>query len=59
MRVQKLVDEGGVKSPNFWKITKNLKQDSKDEYDLITEEGFNITDPEKAKIYIANYYANH
>ena len=59
-RVNKLINEGGVKSDLFWKIRKQiLKRASKeDEYDTITEEGIHLTDPEDSKEYIANFYEN-
>ena len=59
-RINKLVKEGGIKSNLFWKIRKQILNQSKleEEYDTITEEGVTLTKPEEAKEYIANFYEN-
>jgi hypothetical protein len=56
-RVEKIAEEGGAKSSKFRKVRKKiLKGKLEEDYDLITEEGKCITDPETAKEYIADFY---
>ena len=59
-RINKLINEGGIKSGLFWKIRKRILNKSKpdEDYDTITEEGKTITEPEETKEYIANFYEN-
>ena len=59
-RIKKIIDEGGVKSDLFWKIRKRItnKTQAEDEYDTVTEEDELLTDPEKAKKHIADFYEN-
>ena len=59
-RINKLAREGGVKSDLFWKIRKQIlnKSKSDDDYDIITEDGITITDPQKTKEHVANFYEN-
>ena len=59
-RINKLVNEGGIKSDSFWKIRKQIlkKATEQDDYDVITEEGTLMTDPEESKNYIASFYEN-
>lgn len=52
----KLIKEGGVKSPHFWKLRNQLKGNSCPEYDLVTEDDRKVTDPAEAKAEIAKYY---
>ena len=59
-RINKLVRAGGIKSDLFWKIRKQIINKSKndEDYDLITEEGEVITDPELSKEFRATYFEN-
>ena len=58
-RMNKIIQEGGAGSDHFWKIRKKiLAQGKNDDYDLITEEGIPVTNPEESKEYIANFYEN-
>ena len=59
-RINKLIQEGGIKSNRFWKIRKQIlnKAKSQDDYDTITEEGKTLTDPGETKDYIADFYEN-
>ena len=58
-RINLIVSKGGAGSDHFWKIRKKiLKQGMNENYDLITEEGKKVSDPEQAKEYIANFYEN-
>ena len=58
-RINLIIKEGGAGSDHFWKIRKKILSQGKNEtYDLITEEGEKITEPEQAKEYIANFYEN-
>ena len=56
--LEKLITTGGSKSQNFWARKRSLLRNNNEEYDLVTEEGYVITDPEKAKNEIANYFEN-
>ena len=52
-----IIEQGGAGSDHFWKIRKKILSQGKNEtYDLITEEGELITEPEASKEYIANFY---
>lgn len=55
-KAEELIQKGGVKSNDFWKITKRIKNPKKEEYDLLTEDGKTLVNPEESKKYIANYY---
>ena len=56
-RINRIIKEGGAGSNHFWKIRKKiLSQGQNEQYDLVTEEGVKVTDPEQTKEYIANYY---
>ena len=57
-KINKLIQEGGIKSDRFWKIRKQIINKSKqqDDYDTITEEGKTLTEPEESKEYIASFY---
>ena len=59
-KINKLANEGGIKSDLFWKIRKQIlnRGTEKDDYDIITEEGERLTDPEISKEYTASYYEN-
>ena len=58
-RIALIIKEGGAGSDHFWKIRKKILSQGKNEtYDLITEEGEKITEPEESKEYIANFYEN-
>ena len=59
-RINKLIQEGGIKSNRFWKIRKQIlnKAKSQDDYDTITEEGKTLTDPGETKDYITDFYEN-
>ena len=59
-KINKLINEGGIKSDLFWKIRKQIMKKASDQndYDIVTEEGRLITDPETNKEYIASYYEN-
>ena len=58
-RINLIIREGGAGSNHFWKIRKKiLSQGKNDNYDLVTEEGQKVTDPEQSKEYIANFYEN-
>ena len=58
-RIKLIIKEGGAKSDHFWKIRRKILSQGKNEnYDLVTEEGEKITDPETTKEYIANFYEN-
>ena len=55
--IKKIIEEGGTKSQNFWKIRRKiLGSRAKENYDLITEDGEKITDEEQSKEYIADYF---
>ena len=56
--LESLVATGGSKSQNFWARRKVILRNNTEEYDLVTEDDFVITDPEKAKNEIANYFEN-
>ena len=59
-KVNKLIQEGGIKSDRFWKIRKQIlnKSRQQDDYDTITEEGKTLTEPEETKEYVASFYEN-
>ena len=59
-RINKLIEEGGVRSDSFWKIRKQIikKATEHDEYDTVTEEGLQLTEPEASKEYIASFFEN-
>ena len=57
-QVEKLTEEGNTKSNRFWFIKKDDERENKETYNLITEEGEEITDPEQVKEYTAKYYEN-
>ena len=58
-RINLIIKEGGTNSGHFWKIRRKILSQGKNEsYDLITEDGTKITDPEKSKEYIADFYEN-
>ena len=49
--------QGGKRCNIIWKIRKQINKSNKTiEYDIITEDGTVITDPEQSKEYIASYY---
>lgn len=52
----RLINQGGVKSNYFWKLRKSILKNTMEDYDLITEEGHKVTNPEEAKEIIAQYY---
>jgi hypothetical protein len=54
--VDQLIQEGNTKSNRFWSIKNDEEKKNRESYNLITEEGEEITDPEKAKEYTAKYY---
>ena len=56
-KMEMLVNEGGVKSNNFWKIRKRLLK-SNDDLEKYTqdEQGNEIKDPDQIKQHIADYY---
>ena len=54
--VNQLIQEGNTKSNKFWFIKAEEEGKNRENYNLITEEGEEITDPEKAKEYTADYY---
>ena len=57
--IEKIIEEGGAKSQNFWKIRRKILGSKADlKYDLVTEEGENIQNKEEAKNYIADYFEN-
>ena len=55
-RIERIAKEGGVNSREFWRIRKQILKGSQIEYDVITEEGEKITDPEDSKEYVAKYF---
>ena len=56
-KIQKIIQEGGVKSNLFWKTKRGImKNEGSTNYTTIDEEGAPIEDPDKAKKYIADYY---
>ena len=56
-RINAIIKHGGAGTDHFWKIRKKILSKGKDEkYDLITEEGEHITDPQKSKDYIADHF---
>ena len=59
-KINKLIQEGGIKSDRFWKIRKQIlnKTKQQDDYDTITEEGKTLTESEESKEYIASFYEN-
>jgi hypothetical protein len=55
--MEKIIKEGGAKGNSFWKIRKKImKSNNQYEYDLVTEDNKEITEPEVAKEYIAGYF---
>lgn len=54
----RLIQEGGAKSSNFWKLRKQIIKKKTDSYDTITEDGQKIEDPDQTKEHIANFYEN-
>ena len=58
-RINLIIKEGGAGSDHFWKIRRKIMSQGRNEtYDLITEDGTQITDPEKSKELIADFYEN-
>ena len=58
-RMNLIISKGGAGTDHFWKIRKKILSQGKNEsYDIITEEGELLTDPESNKEYIANFYEN-
>ena len=58
-RVNEIKSEGGAKSGKFWRLRKKLLGKKSDtDYNTITEEGKELTDPDETKEYIATYYEN-
>ena len=58
-RINLIIKAGGAGSDHFWKIRKKILSQGKNEsYDIITEEGELLKDPEENKEYIANFYEN-
>jgi len=56
-KLAEMAREGGTKSNLFWKMQKEREgKNDKEDYDLITEEGIKIDNPEEAKEYIAEYF---
>ena len=52
-----IIQQGGAGSDHFWKIRKKILSQGKNEsYDLITEDGKLVTEPEESKEYIADFY---
>lgn len=56
--LQEIAKEGGVKSNLFWKTRKKILRKPREEYDLITEDGQTLCDPDEAKEYTANFFEN-
>ena len=57
--LNKMKSEGGTKSNAFWSHRANiLGKHTKEEYDTLDEKGNLITDPDKAKEHIAQFYEN-
>ena len=56
--INKCLHEGGVKSNTFWKIRNKLLNKDNVDYEIISEEGITIDNPDLAKQYVANYYSN-
>ena len=55
--IKKTIEEGGAKSQNFWKTRRKiLGNKTRENHDLVTEEGERITDGERSKEYIASYF---
>ena len=59
LKMQRLAQEGGSKSQNFWKIRKRLLKGNPN-YDnqIVTENDRTIRDPNEIKEHIADYYEN-
>ena len=56
-RINLITKHGGAGSDHFWRIRKKILNHNKENnHDLISEEGNKITDSQKAKEYIADYY---
>ncbi len=52
-----MTKEGGTKSNLFWKMHKGKeRKDEKENYELISEDGTKIENPEEAKEYIVKYF---
>ena len=52
-----IIQQGGAGSDHFWKIRKKIMAQGKnEEYELITEEGNPISEPNLSKEYIADFY---
>ncbi len=54
--IDELISKGGANSNTFWDIRHKLTKVAPQAYHLITEEGSKITDKERAKEYIAEYF---
>ena len=57
-RIKKLTEKAKIDPNTIWKTRKRTNRPNEIEYNTITEEGETITDPRKAKEYIANYFEN-
>ena len=58
-QLQELIEGGGTKSQKFWDIRRRLtKGNTTLEYDVMTEEGTTLEDPDEAKEHIAQYFEN-
>ena len=57
-RLEKLATKAKIDPNIIWKARKQTKNNNELDYDIITEEEETITDPEKTKEYIANYFEN-
>ena len=56
--INQIIKQGGTQSKNFWKTRKQITTPKTTKYNLITEENEEITKPEVAMNYIADYYEN-
>jgi len=54
--MEKIIAEGGANSNTFWNIRKKLTANKDDNYDTLDDDNNTITDPEKTKEHIANYF---
>ena len=53
---KEIISRGGTNSQQFWKIRKSITKQSGCDYDLVTEDGTKVTDPNEHKEHIAKYY---
>ena len=53
---KEIISRGGTNSQQFWKIRKRITKQNGCDYDLVTEDGTKITDPDEHKEHIAKYY---